>query len=308
MKTIRIKFDQLFPGFNPEDNWFINLLSERFKVELSENPDFFFFTHSYYGQKDYLKYKCHRIFFGGENIRANWDICDYVLDSDYYPSNARHKRLPLWVTWGTSLLTKKKDTDAFLGKEKFCCMLVSNPKAKERIEFFHQLSKYKKVDSAGRYLNNIGGSVTNKMEFIKDYKFVISFENSSYPGYTTEKLVEPMLVNSIPIYWGNPRVHEDFNTKSFINVTDYRSYEEVIEKIIGLDRNESAFQNVVNEPWFNNNRIPEEFTREKILDFFEFILQDSIKKKPIATFMLKDIKHRYGLLKSNLQFELKKRF
>ena len=49
-------------------------------------------------------------------------------------------------------------------------------------------------------------SVSNKMDFIKDYKFVISFENSSNPGYTTEKLIEPMLVNSIPIYWGNTEV------------------------------------------------------------------------------------------------------
>ena len=59
------------------------------------------------------------------------------------------------------------------------------------------------------------------MDFIKDYKFVISFENSSYPGYTTQKLIEPMLVNSSPIYWGNKSVGKDFNTKSFINVFYY---------------------------------------------------------------------------------------
>ena len=37
----------------------------------------------------------------------------------------------------------------------------------------------------------------------------IAFENSSFPGYTTEKIFEPMLEGSIPIYWGNPRVDED---------------------------------------------------------------------------------------------------
>ena len=72
------------------------------------------------------------------------------------------------------------------------------------MDFFVKLSKYKQVDSGGRTLNNIGGPVEDKMEFIKDYRFVISFENAEYPGYTTEKIIQPMFVDSIPIYWGNP--------------------------------------------------------------------------------------------------------
>ena len=71
------------------------------------------------------------------------------------------------------------------------------------------------------YLNNVGGPVKNKIDFIMDHKFTIAFENSSYPGYTTEKIFEPMLVNSIPLYWGNPLVDRDFNTKSFLNFHDY---------------------------------------------------------------------------------------
>jgi hypothetical protein len=115
-------------------------------------------------------------------------------------------------------LTAPKNIAAFKSKQKFCCMVVSNAHAKERIRFFEQLSKYKKVDSGGRFLNNIGRSIDEKMEFIKDYRFVISFENSSSPGYTTEKLIEPMLVNSVPIYWGDPEVGRYFNTKIFVNV------------------------------------------------------------------------------------------
>jgi glyoxylate carboligase len=54
-------------------------------------------------------------------------------------------------------------------------------------------------------MNNIGYIVDNKRQFQSEYKFSIAFENNAhrpqYPGYTTEKIMEPMTVNSIPIYW-----------------------------------------------------------------------------------------------------------
>ena len=39
-------------------------------------------------------------------------------------------------------------------------------------------------------------------QLFKKYKFNICFENSSTPGYVTEKIIQSMYVNSIPIYWG----------------------------------------------------------------------------------------------------------
>lgn len=308
METLKINFGYFFKGFDNHDNYFTRLLSKRYQVIVSEDPDFYFFTHSYYtGNRDYLKFNCHRIFFGWENIRADWNICDYVFDSDFNNENPRHKRFPMWVSYGLTQLCTPKNISEFQRKKKFCCMLVSNPKATERIEFFHKLSAYKKVDSAGRYLNNIGHSVANKMDFIKDYKFVISFENSSYPGYTTEKLIEPMLVNSIPIYWGNPKVQVDFNTKSFVNINDFKSYDEVIEYIIELDRNEEKYLEVALRPWLNNNRIAEEFLEESFLDFFEFVIQDSKRKKPVAKSMLHRYIHEARILQRKVFWMLKRR-
>ena len=304
METIKIKFDKLWNGFDQTDNYFTRLLSKRFNVEISDDPDFYFFTHNYFGTENYLKYKCHRIFLGWENERANWNICDYVLDGDFYPNNQRHKRFPMWSTFEVDRLIQPKNLQAYLGKEKFCCMLVSNPKAKERIEFFHKLSAYKKVDSAGRYLNNVGHTVDNKMEFIKDYKFVISFENSSYPGYTTEKLVEPMFAHSVPIYWGNPEVGKDFNTKSFINISDFKSYDKAIDFIIKLDNDEEAFREMAAQPWFNENKIPTEFRDENFLDFFDFIANDSRTKKPFAKSFFKRNAHKVKLLRRKLMWRL----
>ena len=37
------------------------------------------------------------------------------------------------------------------------------------------------------------------------------------------------MVNSLPIYWGNPLIHREFNTKSFVN---YHDFEREIKKNI----------------------------------------------------------------------------
>ena len=302
MEIIKVNFGDFWEGFNKEDNYFTKILRRKYLVEIADDPDFYFFTHPCNGNRDYLKYNCHRIFLGWENERADWNICDYVLDSDFVPGNLHHKRYPIWAAWNMEALTKEKKLSEFSLDKKFCCMIVSNPHAKERIDFFHKLSRYKKVDSAGRHLNNIGYNIENKMDFIKDYKFVISFENSAYPGYTTEKLIEPMFANSIPIYWGNPVVNIDFNTKSFVNVNDFASYDDAVNYIIALDKNDERYAAMCMQPWFNNNQIPAEMQNESLLQFFEYILKDSKTKKPVALSRYKKYAHKAGLLVSKIKW------
>ena len=301
MQTIKINFGYFWDGFKIEDNFFTRILSLKYNVEISDDPDLFFFTHPYNGKRDYLKYKCHRVFIGPENERANWSICDYVLDADFDENNPNHKRWPLWVAWHPERLTIPKDLKSFAEKNKFCCIVVSNGKAKERIDFFNRLSKYKKVDSGGRFMNNIGGPVGDKMDFIKDYKFVISFENSVYPGYTTEKLVQPMLVNSIPVYWGNPAVGKDFNTNSFINILDVNSYDAAIEKIIELDKDDEKYMAMASQPWFVNNELPGEFTQESFAAYFDFVIKDSKESKPVGSSFTKDSLHRLSLVSNRMK-------
>lgn len=307
MKTIKVNFGYFWPSFDNNDNFFTKILSKKYHVVLSDDPDIYFFTHSYNNNHDYLKFKCHRVFLGWENERADWNICDYALDFDF-SNNIRHKRLPIWAAWNPSQLKDSKKVDSVLTKSKFACMVVSNGKAKERLEFFHLLSKYKKVDSGGGFLNNIGGPVESKLDFIKDYKFVISFENSSYPGYTTEKLIEPMWANCIPIYWGNPRLEEDFNTNSFVHVNQFSSYQEAVDYIIELDKDDDKLSKMAHEPWFKNNTIPSEMTDASLETFFDFVLEDMKTKKPVALSVYKRISHTIKLynnkIKSYIYYEL----
>jgi len=281
MGVIKINFVDFWEHFDIYDNFFYRLLSKQFEVEITDMPDFL--IYSCYGQA-HLRYNCYRIFYCGENLRINWNACDFAFGFDYI-YEARYYRLPNWILYDNPKLLVKQSIDiAAVLREKvgFCDIVVSNPYAKKRIDFFHRLSKYKKVDSGGRLLNNIGGAVHNKRDFIRNYKFTIAFENSSYPGYTTEKIFEPMLENSIPIYWGNPLVHLDFNPASFINFHACKNEDEVIERIVELDRNDDLYLQLLEAPWYHQNQMPSYLDEQNILLQFEKIFLIAWDKVPVA--------------------------
>jgi hypothetical protein len=117
------------------------------------------------------------------------------------------------------------------------------------------------------------GSI-NKCEILKYFKFNMAFENSmeynGKIGYATEKIYEPMMALSIPIYWGNPEVHKDFNTKSFINWNDYGSDEKVIERIIEIDNDDDLYMDYMKENYFANDEL---FKIDYLVNIFEEILK-----------------------------------
>ena len=126
------------------------------------------------------------------------------------------------------------------------------------------------MDAGGRVLNNIGYIVDDKLKFQSKYKFSIAFENSEYPGYTTEKLVHPKLVDSIPIYWGNPVVDKDWNTKSFINAYNFTNILDLVDFIKEVDNNDDLWYKMLMEPHLNENS--KDINWKSFIDFFEKII------------------------------------
>ena len=289
--TIKINFCDFWPGFK-DNNLFLKFFEKYFDISIVENPDFLIF--SVYGNT-HLKYKDSiKIFFTGENIVPDFNLCDYAIGYHYLEFGDRYMRFPLYVyyQWYYSYLGYGIDQgnkvnmvkEEGLLRRKFCNFLYSNRVHADPIRdrFFNEISKYKRVDSGGRHLNNVGKPVNNKMHFIKDYKFTIAFENSCVPGYTTEKLLEPILINSLPIYYGNPLVHLDFNINSFIRVKNTHDIDRAIDEIIFLDQNDDSYLERQNQPKFvNDNSL--EMWEEKLLVFFNNIFKQgllSAKRKP----------------------------
>ncbi|MFA5512188.1 MAG: glycosyltransferase family 10 [Candidatus Kapaibacterium sp.] len=280
---IRIYFTDFWNNFDIHDNYFTHLLRDSYEIIIDKlNPDFLFYSN--FGI-EHINYLCTKIYFTGENIRPDFSECDWAFSFDFSDDD-RNYRLPLYALFADlNDLTKARDAERHLkDKTKFSNFIYSNPGAKKRRDFFFKLSEYKKVDSAGRYMNNIGGSIGGfedaKRKFIRDYKFTIAFENSSYPGYTTEKILDPFLCHSVPIYWGSPRVSEDFNPEAFLNYHDYHDEKEFIDRIIEIDNNDKLLLDILNKPPFINNELNKFVNPENVLMQFKKIFNSDIS--PVA--------------------------
>jgi hypothetical protein len=253
----RINIVDNCPWIAPQDTYLYRLLHRLFGAELSGDPDYVFYSVFGYAHSHPQFDRCVKIFFTGENLRPDFSLCDYALSFDHLENEPRHLRWPIYLHYlKQGDLIKRADfkaAEVLKAKSRFCNFVYSNPKAETRIRFFKELSKYKKVDSAGSVLNNQEEMVKDKLAFLNKYKFTIAFENSRHSGYTTEKLVEPMLADSLPIYWGNRAVGMEFNTRSFVNCHEHDSFESVIEEVIRLDQDDGRYIAKMKEPWTIGN-------------------------------------------------------
>lgn len=271
MNNISIGFVDFWPGFNVSDNFFIDILRKKFNVSINHgNPDFLFC--SIFGDKS-LSFSCTKILFMGENATPDFNMFDYALGFDWISFDDRYFRLPLYRLYMSDEDRKPHDVNFFAAeaqnKTGFCNFLYSNNRCAHcmREQFFDILSKYKKVDSGGNVRNNIGYRVDDKQAWQRAYKFSIAFENSLKFGYSTEKLYDALRAHTVPIYWGNPFVGREFNTKRFINVHDYASLDDVIEQVRELDNNPKLFLEVLSEPWFADG-IPPKLQDDPALEAF----------------------------------------
>lgn len=279
-RKLKLAFTDFWEGFecNPTgksqfDNQLYKILAERFDIEITENPEVL--IYSVFGN-NHKKYTCKKIFFAGENVRPNFTECQYAITFDYL-NDERNLRFPLSAVtlyeWGIrDGFDKAIDCEKIKReKTKFCNFVFSNPNAPLRNKLFEKLSRYKKIDSGGKVFNNLGHCINDKLQFLNEYKFTIAFENSEYPGYTTEKLVHPKLVNSIPIYWGNPEVHKDWNTKAFISAYDFWTLGRLVEYIKKVDNNDELYFNMLKEPHFNTPK-SNDLESTTLIRFFESVV------------------------------------
>jgi hypothetical protein len=313
MQRLKVKFVDFWTDMNKsEDNYFYELLSRYYAVEISDSPDVVFY--SCFGN-DYLKYSCTRIFYSPENWRPDFNQCDYAVTFDYI-NDERHLRMPLWALYYVSYEKKgwrpasagetSTRFEQWANRPEFCCMIVSNANAGERIEFFHRLNAQLRVDSAGKWNNTVGKSIPagteNKFDFIGNYRFVISFENGAYPGYTTEKILEPLLAGCIPIYWGDPEVERDFNPRRFIHVRDSADYDRAIQAILDIEREKDRARPLLDGPIFSGDAAPvylgEDYVAKKLLEWID--KARSANFKGVGSEMRERVRYYSALCKSGL--------
>lgn len=265
--------------------FFISILSSRYDIELdNKSPEFLLFGDDNFGNNNlkYSKKDCIKIFYTGENRRPENYDCHYAISFDHNYNNW-HYRLPLFVIymWALENIHKTKYDFNYIfdpdieDKTSFASFVVGNPGCTERNDFFKLLSKYKRVDAGGKLFKNVNIDIpteADKIAFLSSRKFNICFESMSYPGYVTEKILHAFYAGTIPIYWGNPLIEADFNSKAFINCHNYNSFEEVIDKIIELDVNEALYHDMIMEPAFNAGVAPSYVLLNNFLNWFDAVV------------------------------------
>jgi hypothetical protein len=263
MEKLKVGFCNVWPEFKDE-NIFLPILQKYFDVEVTlSNPSLI--IHSIFGGvEEAQKFKCKKILFIGENYRASNYPHDYSISFD--PHSDTNYRLPLWQFY---LILRPELKNILFGPrvksetfDRFCSFTVSNPANFLRNGFYDQLNSYKRVHSYGRFKTNDfelqrfsqGKYWRNaKYEFFSKYKhkFALTYEHSSYPYYCTEKLMDGFLAGSMPIYWGDPKVGDDWNEIAFINVMKIKNVIDVIKKI---DEFDDVFNFKYNQPIFTEEQ------------------------------------------------------
>ena len=161
-------------------------------------------------------------------------------------------------------------------KTNFCGFVHGNGNTPKRVDFYNKLSQYKKIDSGGPLFNNIGyvlprgdDAQKQKIDFFRNKKFVMCFEQSGYPGYVTEKILHSYWANAVPIYWGSPTIGLDFNPASMLSLHDYENDEEFIEAIIEVDNNSKLYEKYFNEPALIDNKRNKYMEVDRFLTWFD---------------------------------------
>ncbi|GAA8340159.1 glycosyltransferase family 10 [Helicobacter pylori] len=301
------------------------ILSQRYTITLHQNPNEpsdLVFSNPLGAARKILSYQnAKRVFYTGENEVPNFNLFDYAIGFDELDFRDRYLRMPLYYDRlhhkaesvndttapyklkDNSLYTLKKPSHKFKENHPHLCALIhnesdplkrgfasfvaSNANAPKRNAFYDALNSIEPVTGGGAVKNTLGYKVKNKNEFLSQYKFNLCFENSQGYGYVTEKILDAYFSHTIPIYWGSPSVAKDFNPKSFVNVHDFKNFDEAIDHIKYLHAHQNAYLDMLYENPLNTidgkAGFYQDLSFEKILDFFKNILEnDTIYHNPSA--------------------------
>ena len=280
-----IAFVDFWSDFHPETSQLVRHIREVVDIQITDMSHADYVFYSVHGDQHWQSPdRCVKIFFTGEDVSPDFNACDYAISFEWLQYEDRHLRLPLYYLYpGICERVEQRHLQHFeqirQQKTGFCSMTVSN---KNRhpifVRLFEELSKYKRIDSGGMWRNNIGGRVEDKFAFDSTHKFSIVCENTAHSGYTTEKLVQALAANCIPIYWGDPNVSKVFNPKAIINVSDFPTLADVVEQVKHVDRDEQLWHDMLAVSLLTDDNYRSECQEEALRQFLSNIFSQPLEK------------------------------
>ena len=279
-KRINLFSVDLF-SFKNHIRWLKSKLSEHFIIKLnSQEPDYLLFNN--FGRR-HLNKKYNnaiKIAILTENRIPDLNYSDYALGHShifYLDKYFKHSIL-LWANYKNIHKIREQVLNQPLRK-KFCAAVISNSFRGDRfrLKFINELNKYKKVDMGGKYKNNIGGKIKNKIEFLSSYKFSIAMENSEGDGYVSEKIIHSFISGTIPIYYGDYMIDEYINPKTYILIKGEKDLRTKINYIKEIDNNEKQYRKILKENVIIDENFAVKIDNELKAFLYNIFIQDKQK-------------------------------
>jgi hypothetical protein len=194
----------------------------------------------------YISQARKRIWFTAENLRPPVGLFDGTISFDISDERQNNLYFPYYLTildWFDQFPDnplKVSPRRLALPREpqsrpRKACSFATNlsPSRKKLISI---ISNSMEVDEYGKSVDRI---VESKFDLSTQYGFQICNENSLFPGYVTEKLIESWAAQNIPI-WTGLHSQKAFNTDSYLDFTMSDSTT-ILETISNLDLSQMEY-------------------------------------------------------------------
>lgn len=260
-RHIKVKYVGFWEGFDENDNFFSDILNEQYIVETSEEPDYIIcscFGNFY----EYCQYPQIRIMYCGENYIPDFNLIDYAICRFPITFLDRTFFYPGWMNPITHFRDIEKRERHFtkeeLKEKVFFANFISSHESEFGIRgsFYKKLSEYKRIESAGTYLNNMPENFVvdyrneSKTELQRKSKFTLCFESTKNEGFITEKITDAFYADTIPIYYGSSTIVDAFNPEAFLDYSSFENEKKLIDRIIELDNDDDKYLEMLNKPIF----------------------------------------------------------
>ncbi|PIT83948.1 hypothetical protein COU37_05700 [Candidatus Micrarchaeota archaeon CG10_big_fil_rev_8_21_14_0_10_45_29] len=119
------------------------------------------------------------------------------------------------------------------------------------------------------------GEIKSKKEAMSGYRFCICYENQeNVPGYITEKIFDAFIAGCVPIYLGAPNIEKYVPKNCFIDMRDFKNFEEMHARISSIGEKEfsSYLKNI--EKYLNSPASSQFKIDYFISNFRKILLQD----------------------------------
>lgn len=126
------------------------------------------------------------------------------------------------------------------------------------------------------------GSVKNKLEILKNYKFSICFENMiGEDGYITEKIFDCFKAGVVPVYLGARNVANYIPENCFIDYQNFNNIFDFIDYIKNLDYKKWK-EYILNSKRYLGSNLSKQFSIEYFISKIDFVIQLEKKENPFS--------------------------